>query len=495
MKDNKKDSKLRTNKGRATAHAKAAARYRDAGQLYKANAHFGRAEHYRSLHNQEFGGFWNLVGMPYDDQNPENTGTRWFCEECKSTSTVINTINSGEECVLPACSNRKTRADAVLAYDATGYGYLYKMACDNSSRMYALSSNVLAADDPSSEVPMTPLQRSDGDGTTTPNPRDKYTPWVCIGCDRVRVIYRAWNDGPYCANPMCTGKRSDAVAAYKQDNYGYNQKFHNSVRSLSGKVMEYNKRLPTNLAEKARVLFDNRLGANPARMSHSSVSRSISFLGEGMERLVEMPLVIKACIDELEMYIAGNKLKYPPVQGLFRTSPSATTLEKLKEMYLNGESFGTEATDRNPRTAGPLEEAEPVAIASLLKWLLGEDIGGPLILRAHETILTSESGYVPGSKVQVIYPAYVVRVLASLPSGNKVVLRGILPFLTKVAKCSSLEMPSKNLARVFAPLLIRPRYKSEPLQGIEEETAKLIRAIEIVTVLIDSSGEMMGLLN
>jgi hypothetical protein len=39
-----------SHEARAAAHVKAAVRYRD-----KANAHFGRAEHYRALHDHEFG--------------------------------------------------------------------------------------------------------------------------------------------------------------------------------------------------------------------------------------------------------------------------------------------------------------------------------------------------------------------------------------------------------------------------------------------------------
>lgn len=473
-----------TNQARAVAHAKAAARYRDAGKPHKAKAHFGRAEHYRSLHTQEFGGLWDMLSMSYKDENPATAGARWFCVECESTSTVIDATNSGEECVLPVCASRKSRNDATELFESSreSYRHFYKMACDNSHAMYALSSNVFALDD----VPVTPLQLSGKCDGETPNPHGKFTPWVCTGCDRVRVIYRVWNDGQFCSNPTCKGKRADAVDAYKADQTGYNKKFYDSVKKHpSSKVLVYNNRLPTNRAQKARVLYDQRLGIDVGLMSQNrDGSRSISFLGEGTEKLVEMPLIIKTCIDELEKYIEGKprtlKMSTTPlVEGLFRINPNAGALEKLKNTYLNGDS-----------PVGPLEEAEPNAIASLLKWLLSDDVGGPLLAGAHETILSKESGYVAGtSNQQNLPPSYVKSVIGALPSGNKMVLRGILPFLAKVTRCKELRMPARNLAIVFAPLLIRPPYASQQPQDLAEELAKIERAIQLLSAIIDASDD------
>ena len=479
-----------TNQARAVAHAKAAARYRDAGKPNKAKAHFGRAEHYRSLHTQEFGGVWDLLGMPYKDENPATAGARWFCVECESTSTVIDATNSGQECVLPVCASRKSREDARNLFEdnRAGYAQFYKIACDNSHAMYALSSNVFALDD----VPVTPLQLSGKcDGEIIPNPSDTHTPWVCIGCDRVRVIYRVWNDGKFCSNPTCKGKRDDAVDAYKADQKGYNKKFYDSVKKHpSSKVLVYNNRLPTTRAQKARVLYDQRVSMDVALMRQNRAgSRSISFLGEGTEALVEMPLIIKTCIDELEKYIERKprtrELSVTPiVAGLFRISPSGAALEKLKNTYLNGDS-----------PVGPLEEAEPNTIASLLKWLLSDDVGGPLLAGAHETILSKESGYVAGTSNQqnlapsVIVPSYVESVIRALPSGNKIVLRGILPFLAKVAKCEELAMPAPSLAIVFAPRLIRPPYESRQTPNLAEERDKIQRAIQLLSAIIDASDD------
>eukprot|EP01122_Echinamoeba_exundans_P008937 TRINITY_DN3046_c0_g5_i1.p1 TRINITY_DN3046_c0_g5~~TRINITY_DN3046_c0_g5_i1.p1 ORF type:complete len:691 (-),score=174.97 TRINITY_DN3046_c0_g5_i1:11-2056(-) len=153
--------------------------------------------------------------------------------------------------------------------------------------------------------------------------------------------------------------------------------------------------------------------------------------------LEDIPLVVSEPIAWLRSHNALGE------EGIFRVPGSATDIKLLKAKYDKGKKVDLETVE-NVHT-----------VAGILKVFFRELTEPLLTFELYEAWLAAVQA--PDLPTQL---EFLQKVIASLPPGNRAILKELMGFLHQVSLVPSNCMNATNIAIVFAPNLIRPRQET-----------------------------------
>ncbi|XP_054159776.1 rho GTPase-activating protein 1-like [Oppia nitens] len=191
---------------------------------------------------------------------------------------------------------------------------------------------------------------------------------------------------------------------------------------------------------------DRRLGSSVERkpVSYPSLSEMSRESGDSI------PKVIRFCISFLSN---ENSLQ---IEGLFRRSASATTVQLLRQRALNGQPLWTDGSTET-------REEAVHAVAALLKASLRELPEPLLTFQVFDDVI--DWPQLPDDATRVAVARAIVQ--RRLPEENFEVLAFLTAFLAKVEDRSHLnKMTAANLAIVFGPNLLWSRDGADSLRTV-----------------------------